>query len=780
MVMKKQTKLGKIDSKENEPSERETQHLLAVQQEINKQLQQANLTLLENGVKTQKLLHELEVSRIEIEVQNTELQRSQQELEIQQIELELQNEELVRSQAESEVAQQISRENAELLAVTLNSIGDAVIATDEKARVTRLNPIAEQLTGWTQAEAAGRPVDEIFRIINKDTRQNASIPVMEAILHGKIQGLSNHTVLIARDGSECDIADSCAPIRNRDKQVVGAVLVFRNVSEEYAVQQSLRDSAALVRTILNTVVDGIITINARGGIIETVNPAAEQMFGYTEEELEGQNFSLLIPELDQNQRNGSLDYYLAGEEARAVGLGREVMGRRKDGSMFPLEIAASEMHLGGERYFTGILRDTTTRKQIEAERTRLEHILQDKNVELERATLLAERANRAKSDFLSSMSHELRTPLGAILGFAQLLESGVPEPSSLQKRSIDQILKAGWYLLELINEILDLAQIESGRLSMSLEPVSLAEILYECEAMIEPQAKKRGISVAFSRFESPVFIKADRTRVKQVLINLLSNAIKYNREGGMVFVESTLNSKDSIRVTVRDTGKGLAPEQVAQLFQPFNRLGQEAGAEQGTGIGLVVSKRLVEWMGGVIGVESEVGKGSMFWVELNLTTEQQAAERAAEATATSAAHVQGSEPLHTLLYVEDNPANLMLVEDIIARRTDIRLLSAKDGKSGIEIALASLPDVILMDINLPGVNGTSAMKILGAAPATAHIPVIALSANAIPRDIEKGLEAGFFRYLTKPIKINEFMSTLDETLKFAQIEAARAAMRERV
>ena len=256
--------------------------------------------------------------------------------------------------------------------------------------------------------------------------------------------------------------------------------------------------------------------------------------------------------------------------------------------------------------------------------------------------------------------------------------------------------------------------------------------------------------------------------MKQVLINLLSNAIKYNKVGGTVVVESAMNNSDSVRISVRDSGAGLTPEQLTQLFQPFNRLGQEANTEQGTGIGLVVSKRLVEWMGGVIGVESTVGSGSVFWIELNLTTESEVTTLASKPSPTVLTHVQGDEPLHTVLYVEDNPANLMLVEDIIARRTDIRLLSALDGKSGIELARASLPDVILMDIHLPGISGIDAMKILVADQVTAHIPVIALSANAIPRDIEKGLESGFFRYLTKPIKVTEFMDTLDMAIEFSK------------
>jgi CheY-like chemotaxis protein len=370
------------------------------------------------------------------------------------------------------------------------------------------------------------------------------------------------------------------------------------------------------------------------------------------------------------------------------------------------------------------------------------------------------------------MSHELRTPLSAILGFAQLIESGSPQPTPTQKRSVDQILKAGWYLLDLINEILDLALIESGKLILSLEPISLTEVVRECKAMILPQAHKRGIGVSFPLLEFPYIVKADRTRVKQVLINLLSNAIKYNSEDGTVVVDCVSGDQGRIRICVKDVGEGLSPEKLAQLFQPFNRLGQESNDEEGTGIGLVVCKRLIELMGGTIGVDSIVGQGSVFWFELNLTNELTLEARRPDAVQLTNMHVDADAHCHTLLYVEDNPANLMLVEDLIARRPDIRLLTARDATRGIEIARAQLPDVILMDINLPGISGVKALKILADDPATARIPVVALSANAIPRDIEKGLEAGFFRYLTKPIKVNEFMNTLDVALKFAKAEAA--------
>ena len=325
--------------------------------------------------------------------------------------------------------------------------------------------------------------------------------------------------------------------------------------------------------------------------------------------------------------------------------------------------------------------------------------------------------------------------------------------------------------MELNNEIVDLAQIETGKLPLSLESISLTEAVRECQAMIAPEAQTRGIRVTYSPFEIPYFVNADRIRVKQVLINLLSNAIKYNRAGGTIDVDCAVNTPGRIRICVKDSGEGLTAERLAQLFQPFNRLGKEAGITEGKGIGLVVAKRLIELMGGAIGVESTLGKGSVFWIELNQTAKPQPAAGAAKPVAVAQAQVQGDAPLRTLLYVEDNPVNLMLVEELIARRPDIRLLSASDGNRGIEMARASRPDIILMDINLPGISGIQALRILREDPATAHIPVIALSANAMLHDIEKGLAAGFFRYLTKPIKINQFMDTIDVALKFAQTQS---------
>jgi signal transduction histidine kinase/AmiR/NasT family two-component response regulator len=556
-------------------------------------------------------------------------------------------------------------------------------------------------------------------------------------------------------------------------------------------QEALLKTGALQNAILTSANFSSIATDAKG-VIQIFNVGAERMLGYTAAEVLNKITPADISDPQELiARAKALSVELAtpitpGFEALVFKASREIEDIyeltyiRKDGSRFPAVVSVTALRDAQDVIIGYLLigTDNTARQLVEAERALLDQALQDKNAELESAKFLAEKANHAKSDFLSSMSHELRTPLSAILGFAQLMESGSPSPTASQKRSIDQILHAGWYLLELINEILDLAVIESGKLSLSLEPVSLADVMHECQDMIEPQAQKRGISVAFPQFDTPYFVNADRTRVKQVFINLLSNAIKYNREGGAVLVEYATSIPGRIRVCVRDTGEGLTGDQLAQLFQPFNRLGREGSAEDGTGIGLVMTKHLIEMMGGIIGAESTVGTGSVFWVELDLTSERHADNDAAAPFARIDPLVQANSELRTLLYVEDNPANLMLVEDLIARRSDIRLLSARDGNSGIEIARARRPDLILMDINLPGISGISALKILAQDPTTAHIPVIALSANAIPRDIEKGLEAGFFRYLTKPIKVNEFMETLDRALEYAKAQSAHADKKE--
>jgi PAS domain S-box-containing protein len=661
-----------------------------------------------------------------------------------------------------------------LQSAIFNSANFSSIATDARGVIQIFNVGAERMLGFDAADVVNKitpadisdPQELVARAKTLSAELDTVItPGFDALVFKASRGIEDiyELTYIRKDGSRFPAVVSVTALRDAQNTIIGYLLIGtdntarKQIEEERKkLDQRLRDQQFYTRSLIESNIDALMTTDP-SGIISDVNKQMEALTGCTRDELIGAPFKNYFT--DPDRAEAGIKRVLNENKVTNY----ELTARARDGKETVVSYNATTFY-DRDRKLQGVFaaaRDVTERKL-------LDQVLQQNNVELKSAKSAAEKANLAKSDFLSSMSHELRSPLNAILGFAQLMESGTPALTPSQKRSTNQILQAGWYLLELINEILDLALIESGKLSLSPEPMSLSDVLQECEAMVGPQAQKRDIHVAFPTLVTPFFVRADRTRVKQVLINLLSNAIKYNRMGGTVAVTLDAVPSGRLRVSVEDSGEGLSVEKIAQLFQPFNRLGQEANAEEGTGIGLVVCKRLVELMGGVIGVESTVGKGSVFWFEMDLTSERQVAGDVAETLAIIVEPAAVEAPIYTLLYVEDNPANLMLVEDLIERRSNMRLLSARDGKSGIAIAKKSQPDVILMDINLPGISGITALRILSEDIATAHIPVVALSANAMPRDIEKGLEAGFFRYLTKPIRVKEFMDTLDEALLFSR------------
>ena len=400
---------------------------------------------------------------------------------------------------------------------------------------------------------------------------------------------------------------------------------------------------------------GYLTLTTDGMIAE-INLTGTRLLGVERKTLLRRRFTSFVVAEDQNRWT----QHFVNVKRTGAQDSLELALQRGDGAIFHVQLDCNLHEIGaGNAAIRIVLSDITARKQVEAERERLDQLLRDKNTDLERATAVAEKASLAKSDFLSSMSHELRTPLNAILGFTQLLDTGVSPTTPTQKRGIEQILKAGWYLLELINEILDLALIESGKLSLSMEPMSLSAAMLECENLIEPLAAKRGIRVTFPPLEHRYFVEGDRVRVKQLLINLLTNAIKYNKPDGTVTIDCILSTPGRIRLCVEDTGEGLSEEKLAHLFQPFNRLGQETGPEEGTGIGLIVCKRLIELMGGVIGAESTVGKGSVFWIELNLTA---AREPASATVARSSCEARASEsvvPAFSILCARASIINCM-------------------------------------------------------------------------------------------------------------------------
>jgi PAS domain S-box-containing protein len=530
-------------------------------------------------------------------------------------------------------------------------------------------------------------------------------PGFEALVFKASRGIEDiyELTYIRKDGSRFPAVVSVTALRDIDKVIIGYLLIGTDntarkqvEADQKKLDQRLRDQQFYTRSLIESNIDALMTTDP-AGIITDVNKQMEALTGCTRDELIGAPFKSYFT--DPARAEAGIKLVLSDKKVTDY----ELTACARDGKKTVVSYNATTFY-DRDRTLQGVFaaaRDVTERK-------RFEQALQETNVEMESAKSAAEKANLAKSDFLSGMSHELRSPLNAILGFAQLMATASPAPSDAQKESITQILQAGWHLLKLINEILDLSVVESGKVSLSLEPVDLPEVLSECHAMMEAQAQERGIVLTFPEFDQPSFVWADQTRLKQIVINLLSNAIKYNQAKGQVKVACALVSPDRIRISFKDTGAGLSPDKLAQLFQPFNRLGQEAGNVAGTGIGLVVTKQLVELMDGVLGVNSTVGQGSEFWVELRSTPTPELKSTVPEGALPKPDIDRLNAPKKTLLYIEDNPANMKLVERLIDRRLDIQLLTAVDGSLGIALARSTLPDVILMDINLPGISGIDA------------------------------------------------------------------------
>lgn len=381
----------------------------------------------------------------------------------------------------------------------------------------------------------------------------------------------------------------------------------------------------------------------------------------------------------------------------------------------------------------------------------------------------AEKASQAKSEFLSSMSHELRTPLNAILGFAQLLELNdnlTPE----QQSNTREIKAAGKHLLELVGDVLDLAKIEAGHLTLTLEQVPLSRALNECIALLKAQIDKRNLNleIHFEDVEN-ILVSADPIRLKQIFLNLMGNAIKYNKPNGDICLECAKYSQDKVKITVKDTGVGISKERQAELFQPFNRLGAERSGIEGSGIGLVITKQLVEQMSGEISYNSEHGVGSEFWVEFPMVNNTTPSNASPQQT-----FIDKSIPelkikqAKQILYVEDNPASLKLMQKMLVHFPVLNLTAVGLGVQGLYLARSNIPDLIILDLNLPGISGYEIVEILKQDPRTQHIPVVALSANALFSDIEKGKEAGFDHYLTKPLNLSELIAVFNDLLESAE------------
>ena len=489
-----------------------------------------------------------------------------------------------------------------LQSAIFNSANFSSIATDAKGVIQIFNVGAERMLGYDAADVMNKitpaEISDPQEVIARAKALTAELgtpitPGFEALVFKASRGIEDiyELTYIRKDGSRFPAVVSVTALRDAENAIIGYLLIGTDntarkqiEAEQKLLAQRLRDQQFYTRSLFESNIDAIMTTDP-SGIITDVNKQMEVLTGCTRDELIGAPFKNHFT--DPERAEISIKRVLSEKKVTNY----ELTARARDGKETVVSYNATTFY-DRDRTLQGVFaaaRDVTERK-------RLDQVLQEKNVELESSRSVAEKANLAKSEFLSSMSHELRSPLNAILGFAQLMESDSPPPTPSQKESIAQILQAGWHLLKLINEILDLSKIESRQMTLSEEPLSLAAVMLDCQSMIEPQAQQSGIRMIFPKFERPYFVLADWTRLKQVLINLLSNAIKYNIKQGTVEVKCTENTPGRIRVSIRDTGAGLSPEQLGHLFQAFNRLGQEAGSQEGTGIGLVVANSTLAFL----------------------------------------------------------------------------------------------------------------------------------------------------------------------------------------
>lgn len=499
-----------------------------------------------------------------------------------------------------------------------------------------------------------------------------------------------------------------------------------------------------LNAILNNAVEGIIVIDDEGTIRHWSKSAAK-MFGRDENEVIGQDVSIILVD-DELRKHGD---FIDNVSQEFVGSTREVRGRSKDGNEFPMEISVGEVQTSTGREYVGVVRDITTRKQTEAK--------------LSTALHEAEAANKAKSQFLSNMSHELRTPLNAILGYAQLMQYNTRQKlSKWQLERVNSIANSGQILLELIQQILDLSRIEARQITLQKKHLNGILMIEECVDVLGPIAQVRNIELNTRTANETPILYVDELRTKQVLINLISNAIKYNRDGGHVDVQVDAISNGRCRITIRDSGMGIDESRHHEVFEPFNRLGAEETGIEGTGIGLALSQRIVHAMGGDIGFVSKKDLGSSFWILLDAKVDEDAAiqEPSTGPELKKIESLAVSEEEQTILYVEDNPANLQLIEDIVEQVPNLKLIATHSALTGLEIASSVRPDLIILDINMPGMDGFEALEALQQNDITKDIPVLALSADASKATIQRGMDAGFREYLSKPLDLIKFFDVL--------------------
>jgi PAS domain S-box-containing protein len=615
-----------------------------------------------------------------------------------------------------------------------NTIDDFLWVLDIKGNIVHTNNTVISRLGYTREEL----VDRSVLMVHPVDRRNEANRIVGEMLAGKAEFCP--VPVVTKSGKQIPV-ETRVKIGFWDSQPV-IFGVSKDISQlqlsEQKFSKAFQSNSAMMAIS-----------NFENGAYIDVNNELLEIMGYEREDLIGSSDKDLNLFVDRNFRNEIIENLKQNLPIRK----REIQMRTKDGTIKTGLLSADSIYIGKTRCLFTVTMDISNRKKAEEE--------------LVKARIEAEHANMAKSEFLSRMSHELRTPMNSILGFAQLLDMGELKPT--QKKNVSQIIRSGKHLLDLINEVLDITRIEAGRMSLSLEPVQVNGIIQEMMDTYVPLAKDQDILITLVHSpDNLLHVKADRQRLRQILLNLISNAVKYNRLAGSVIIKAEKQAQNEVgiipmRISFTDTGPGIAPEAIAKLFVPFERIGAERTKTQGSGLGLSVVKKLVNAMGGIVGVESEVGEGSTFWIELPVSDSPL---DGVKNLGLLPSPVQASQTSGKVLYIEDNASNVELVQEILLlQRSQISLLFTTTGLNAVEIAIQHKPNLILLDLNLPDIHGSKVIKMLKKEQRTKSIPVVIISADATPQQVERLLLTGAERYLTKPLDVGEFLRVVDQVIK---------------